>query len=93
MITRSKVGVFKPKSFVSALIEKLFTTLSATKQALSNPLWKQLMILECNALIKNKTWILVQPTYDRKVIRSKWIFQIKKLMDGTLDRRKSQVVA
>lgn len=43
--------------------------------------------------MKNKTWILVPYSKDRKIVGNKWNFQIKRLQDGSFDKRKSKVVA
>lgn len=48
MITRSKVGVFKPKSFLFNLSSTKPTTV---QQALSHPGWKQAMDFEYRALL------------------------------------------
>lgn len=48
---------------------------------------------EFDALIKNNTWTLFHLPKDRKIIGYKWIFRIKKLIDNTLDKRKSRLIA
>lgn len=44
-------------------------------------------LLECN------TWDLVERTSDMKVISSKWVFRIKKLQIGEIDKYKARLVA
>jgi histone deacetylase 1/2 len=47
---------------------------------------------EYNALIENKTWVLVPRPTDANVIRSLWIFRHKKKGDGSFERYKAQLV-
>lgn len=72
MITRSKVGVLKPKAFASAFINHNFSTSNTIKQVLSYPLWKQSMQFEFDTFNNNKIWILVPQSFDIKFIRSKF---------------------
>ena len=51
------------------------------------------MQYEMDALIRNKTWILVPPTSDQNVIGNCWIYKIKKHADGSIVRYKARLVA
>ncbi|KAL3630661.1 hypothetical protein CASFOL_023645 [Castilleja foliolosa] len=55
MVTRGKVGVFKPKAMASAVINEEPRNVS---EALNNPVWKKAMTDEYDALMRNKTWTL-----------------------------------
>ncbi|KAG8480506.1 hypothetical protein CXB51_024662 [Gossypium anomalum] len=46
-----------------------------------------------DALIANSTWELCPLPPGRKVIGCKWLFKVKKNPDGTIERRKAQLVA
>jgi len=60
MITRSKAGVFKPKTFITNIV--LNSSIPATiKEALHYPNWFRAMTKEYGALIRNKTWFLTPP--------------------------------
>lgn len=51
------------------------------------------MQLDYDALIKKGIWFLVPPPSNKKVISKTWVFQVKKLYSGNLDKRKSRVLA
>lgn len=45
------------------------------------------------ALLENKTWDLVPLTKNRNLIGTKWIFKLKKNLDGSINRHKARLVA
>lgn len=47
---------------------------------------------EYDALVKNHTWILVEPPNDQKVIDNRWVYKIKERPDGSIDRYKARLV-
>lgn len=51
------------------------------------------MLEELKALADNKTWRLVPHPIDSKVVGSKWVYRIKYIDDGSLDRFKARFVA
>jgi histone deacetylase 1/2 len=60
---------------------------------MSIPHWRVAMDLEFQALRKNGTWQLVPPRSGVNVIDSKWIFKVKKHVDGSIERYKARLVA
>ncbi|WKA03696.1 hypothetical protein VitviT2T_021792 [Vitis vinifera] len=89
MITRSKSGICKKKTYLTSLIAEPHTV----KQALQDPNWKLAMEQEYQALLKNQTWSLVPPPSNVKIIGCKWVFKLKHKPDGNIDRYKARLVA
>lgn len=61
--------------------------------AKSHTLWRSAMNEEFQALLKNKTWLLIPPRAGLNVIDCKWIFKLKRKADGSIDRYKARLVA
>ncbi|WKA01706.1 hypothetical protein VitviT2T_019974 [Vitis vinifera] len=55
--------------------------------------WVQAMKEEMEALLKNKTWILVNLPKGQKTVGCKWVFSVKYKVDGTIERYKARLVA
>jgi len=55
--------------------------------------WQQAMQSEYKSLLKNKTWILVDPPLNASIIGTKWIFCRKYNFDGSLSHYKARFVA
>nr|GFC27404.1 ribonuclease H-like domain-containing protein [Tanacetum cinerariifolium] len=93
MVTRSQYGIVKPLerfSLHTASISPIPKTLFV---ALQNSYWRQAMLDEYNALIKNGTWILVPKPVGVIMVRSMWLFKHKFYANGTLSRSKARLVA
>ena len=51
------------------------------------------MTEEYQALMRNNTWSLVDPSPASKPIGCKWVFQIKRNHDGSIQKYKARLVA
>lgn len=59
----------------------------------SQQCWKDTMMEEYESIMKNDVWEIV-PRPDRKsVVTSKWIFKIKHVVDGSIEKYKARFVA
>lgn len=66
------------------------------KSALSSPEaadWKKAMDEEIQAHTENNTWQLAELPSDRKAIKAKWVFKLKKDENGKIIRYKARLVA
>ena len=48
---------------------------------------------EISALNKNSTWELVRKPKNAELVTCKWVYKLKKRVDGTIDRHKARLVA
>lgn len=55
--------------------------------------WGQAISEEFDALIRNGTWSLVPPPRDTNIVDCKWLFLIKRNLDGSISRYKAELVA
>ena len=54
--------------------------------------WKLAINDEFDSLVLNKTWYLVNPPPNRKILTNKWIFKIKRNENNEIDRFKARLV-
>nr|GEV16216.1 putative zinc finger, CCHC-type [Tanacetum cinerariifolium] len=102
MVTRSKDGIFMRRHFAdlshvsaSALHQDLFTTKEPKgfKSAAKDLKWFATMCDEMKALKLNATWDLVPRPTKSNIVKSKWVFHTKFLVDGIVDKFKARLVA
>uniref|UniRef100_A0A803QE07 Reverse transcriptase Ty1/copia-type domain-containing protein n=1 Tax=Cannabis sativa TaxID=3483 RepID=A0A803QE07_CANSA len=91
MVTRSKLGIYKPKTFLAYSNDEKEPT--SFKEAFANPKWNAAMNNEMTALKNKKTWTLVPRTSDMIIVQNKWVYRIKLNADGTVERLKARLVA
>jgi hypothetical protein len=60
---------------------------------MNQPLWKEAMIDEFQALLANKTLHLIPPRNDLNIIDCKWVFKLKQKADGSIERHKARLDA
>ena len=66
------------------------------KEALNRPdgaKWKEAVKMEYKPLMDKKIWDLVQLPKNRQALGCKWVFKIKRKVDGSLDNNKARLVA
>ncbi|KAJ0984268.1 hypothetical protein J5N97_002624 [Dioscorea zingiberensis] len=101
MQTRLKDNIRKPKVFSDGTVycpTQRHALLSTTEpenhtEALQDSCWKQAMEAEFKALMQNQTWSLVPPRKGLNIIDCRWIFKLKRKVDGSIDRHKARLVA
>lgn len=102
MVTRSKVGTYKPRhiadlSYIttSVLHHAHFDSKEPKgfKLTAKNPKLYAAMCEEMKALSQYSTWDLVPRTPRSNIVGSKWVFQTKFLVDGSIDKLQARLVA
>ncbi|WZY99772.1 hypothetical protein YC2023_072101 [Brassica napus] len=63
------------------------------EEAIMDKEWKESVGAEAGAMIKNDTWYESELPKGKKAVTSRWIFTIKYKADGTVERKKSRLVA
>ena len=75
------------------LLTNIPTTYKSSQKATEASKWKEAAEKEIKSLMENETWELTTLPPNRKAIGSRWIFKIKYLPDGTIDKYKARLVA
>ncbi|KAL0322924.1 UNVERIFIED_CONTAM: Retrovirus-related Pol polyprotein from transposon RE1 [Sesamum angustifolium] len=62
-------------------------------QSCQDERWNAAMQYELDALERNQTWDLCDLPANKKAIGSRWVYKVKLLPDGSIDRYKARLVA
>ncbi|KAL6340900.1 hypothetical protein AAG906_032011 [Vitis piasezkii] len=96
MTTRAKNNIHKPltkMNLIAVISQPSDIEPHTINQALTDPKWRQAMNDEFDALVRNGTWELVPSTSMQNLVGCKWVFRIKRILDGFIDRYKVILVA
>jgi hypothetical protein len=55
--------------------------------------WKEAMVEEYSSIMKNNVWEVVSRPEGKSVVTSRWIYKIKYVVDGRIEKFKAQFVA
>ena len=55
--------------------------------------WKSAMEAEMSALSQNATWSLVTRSQEKTIVGCRWVYTVKYLSDGSIERLKACLVA
>jgi hypothetical protein len=55
--------------------------------------WKDAMVEEYNPIMKNDLWEVVLRPKGKSVVTSRWLYKIKYVVDGSIEKCKAQFVA
>jgi hypothetical protein len=95
--TQAQHGISKPKNYTYGTIRYAFTSVTGEPETLGEAFedgnWWQAMDNKIQALHKNKERHLIPPSEKVNVIYSKWVYKVKKKLDGSIDRYKACLVA
>jgi len=61
--------------------------------AIQKPLWVHAMKDELVTVVANQTWSIIDLPPGKSTIRCRWIYKIKYLSNGTIERHKVNLVA
>ncbi|XP_038877431.1 uncharacterized mitochondrial protein AtMg00820-like [Benincasa hispida] len=99
MVTRGKAKIFKPKVWLASIYsDNPSSDLSLVEptnitDALSSLAWKSAMKSKYLALHGLNTWTLIPSSSDYNVVGCKWVFRLRKSVDGSVQRHKAHLVA
>ncbi|RVW87804.1 Retrovirus-related Pol polyprotein from transposon RE1 [Vitis vinifera] len=101
IVTRSQNNIHCPKQFpgfntnfhVTKHPFPVSLEPTTASQALQDPNWCAAMDDELAALARNRTWVLVPPPSNHNIVGCKWVFRIKRNLDGSISRYKACLVA
>ena len=82
----------KYKSYVMTVNEG-HSTPQYFSQVVQDPLWREAMDKEIQALEATKTWVLTPLPPGKRPIGCKWVYRVKVNPDGSVERYKARLAA
>ena len=85
-----------PERFSSymAQVIRLHDTIPTTyKEAFVHQVWRDAMMEEYNSIMKNGVWHVVMRPEGKSIVTSKWLYKIKHVVDGSIEKYTARFVA
>ena len=60
---------------------------------MQQPNWVDAMVEEYDSIVKNIVWEIVPRHVEKLVVGSRWIYKVKKVADGSVEKYKARFVA
>ena len=86
----------KPKpfsSYVALMCDLVDQELACFEEVVQKKEWVEAMTEEYHSIMKNDVWNMVPRPKDKAVVSSKWIFKIKHVENGSIEKYKARFVA
>ena len=77
-----------------ALMRKFIVTEpSSFEEVAQEPTWVDAMVEEYDSIIRNSAWEIVPRPVGKSVVGSRWIYMVKQVVDGSVEKYKERFVA
>ena len=60
---------------------------------MEDPVWVDAMVEEYDSIVKNSAWEIVPRPEGKSVVASRWIYNVKQVADGSVEKYKERFVA
>jgi hypothetical protein len=80
-------------SYVALMSNIIDSEPSSFEEATGQQVWKDAMMEEYQSIMKNDVWDIVLRPEGKFVVTSKWIYKIKHVADGSIEKYKARFVA
>jgi hypothetical protein len=77
-----------------ALMRKcIVTEPSSFQEAVQDPTWVDAMVEEYDSIVKKSAWEIVPIPIDKSMVGLRWIYKVKQVFDGSVEKYKATFVA
>ena len=66
---------------------------SSFKEAVEAPAWVDSMVEEYDSIVRNNAWDIFPRPEGKSVVGSRWIYKVKQVADGSVEKYKARFVA
>jgi len=66
---------------------------SSFKEAMQQPFWVDAMVEEYDSIVRNNVWDVVPRPENKLVVSSRWLYKVKQVVDGSVEKHKARFVA
>ena len=76
-------------SYLAAVIGPDHSEPSSFQEAVDQRVWRDAMVEEYDSIMRNEVWEVVPRPEGKSVVTSKWIYKVKYVVDGSIEKHKA----
>jgi len=92
-VKRESVPPKKFCSYVAKATNIVDSESTSYEEASSQEVWREAMVEEYSSIIKNKIWEVVSRPEGNSIVTSMWLYKIKHVADGSIEKFKARLMA
>ena len=73
--------------------KRIVTEPSSFQETVQQLIWVDAMVQEYDSIVKNSAWEIVPRPVDKSVVGSRWIYKVKQVVDGSVEKYKARFLA
>ena len=63
------------------------------EEVVQEPTWVDAMVEECDSIVRNSAWEIIPRPMGKSVVGSRWIYKVKQVVDGSIEKHKGRFLA
>ena len=80
-------------SYLAAVTDISHFEPSSFEEAVDQRVWREAMVEEYDSIMQNDVWEVVPRPEGKSVVTSRWIYKVKYVADGSIEKHKAHFVA
>ena len=92
-IMRRSKGPDKFCNYLAVVTDITHSEPSSFKEAVDLRVWREAMVEEYDSIMRNEVWEVVPRPEGKSVVTSRWIYKVKYVADGNIEKHKVWLVA
>ena len=68
----------------------IVTKPSSFQEAMQEPTWVDAMVEEYDSIVRNSAWEIFPRLVNKLVVGSRWIYKVKQVVDGGIEKYKAR---
>ena len=80
-------------SYLAAVTDISHSKPLSFEEAVDQRVWREAMVEEYDSIMRNEVWEVVPRPEGKSVVTSRWIYKVKYVVDGSIEKHKARFVA
>ena len=90
---RQRQSPYRFTGYMALMSKCIMTEPSSFQEAVQDPTWVDAMVEEYDSIVRNSAWEIVPRPVGKLVVGSRWIYKVKQVVDGSVEKYKARFVA